>query len=135
MALITWTNEYNIGIADIDAQHRVLCDLINKLDDSSKSGKGTIALEAVYSELTNYTVFHFNHEEALMRKAGYPDFDNHIKIHRSIVNRVNELNAQYKAGSTTAIHDAITFLTNWLIDHIQGIDRKYVPYMHDQGIK
>ena len=26
------------------------------------------------------------------------------------------------------------FLKTWLVDHINGTDQKYVPYLHDKGV-
>jgi len=134
MALITWSDKFSVKVTDIDNQHKVLVELINKLDAATKAETSKINLEAIYTELTNYTVFHFNHEEALMRKAGFPDFDNHILSHKAFVSKVVEFKAKFNNGGNEVLAEAISFLTNWLVNHIQGVDAKYTPYMHDQGI-
>ena len=48
MARIVWKDHYNIGYKDIDAQHRVLLDLLNELIDLMDQG-GCLRMSSVFS--------------------------------------------------------------------------------------
>ncbi|MGZ6208055.1 MAG: bacteriohemerythrin, partial [Syntrophales bacterium] len=62
MALITWTDALSVNIKETDTQHRRLIDLINKLHDSMKVGKGNDVLGPILSDPVKYTVSHFSTE-------------------------------------------------------------------------
>jgi hemerythrin len=34
---------------------------------------------------------------------------------------------QFESGSVTITLDLMNFLSDWLINHIKGVDRRYVP--------
>jgi hemerythrin len=134
MALIVWNNMYSVNVAQIDAQHKKLVDLVNQLHDSIKSGQKDKALTSIYNELISYTIIHFRDEEALMRKAGYSEIDEHIEIHKSLVERVKKLQKSYFDGNPDAWNDTLEFLRNWLLKHIAGTDKKYTYALNLAGI-
>ena len=134
MALITWNNTYSVNIAEIDKQHQKLVELINKLHDSIAKGQKDAVLKDVFNELGSYTFTHFSYEESLLRKANYSDIQEHLEIHRSIVERVKNLQKQYFEGSQTALNDTLEFLRNWLLKHIAGTDKKYTKELNSAGI-
>ena len=82
----------------------------------------------IFDELVQYTASHFSDEEALQARANYPDINNHKEVHKKLVAKVLEYGEQLKAGKLQAA-DLMRFLSDWLINHIQGTDSKYVPYV------
>ncbi len=60
MDLITWSNkEYCLGISDIDLQHRVLVNLINKLSVAINTGKTDKTISLSFQQFTEYAKVHF----------------------------------------------------------------------------
>ena len=78
MSLIEWKPSYSVGNQTLDAQHKVLIDLINNLDKESRR-EGMIG--QAFEDLDNYVREHFRHEEGLLREANYPDLDSHLRDH------------------------------------------------------
>ncbi|HRS19487.1 MAG TPA: bacteriohemerythrin [Bacteroidales bacterium] len=134
MALIIWNNMYSVNVESLDTQHKKLVELVNQLHDSIKSGQKDKVLTGIYNELIGYTITHFRDEEALMRKAGYADLEDHIDIHRSLVERVKKLQKDYFDGNPNAWNETLEFLRNWLLKHIAGTDKKYSQALNQAGI-
>ena len=65
MSFITWTLDLDTGFADIDDQHKVLVDKINKFYDVYQTGN-VVDIKIALQELLDYTVFHFDHEEKML---------------------------------------------------------------------
>ncbi|HRS19486.1 MAG TPA: bacteriohemerythrin [Bacteroidales bacterium] len=135
MSLLTWNSTYSVNIVEIDNQHKKLIDLINQLYDAKQAGAADTIIQKVFNELVSYTFTHFNYEESLLRKANYSDLAEHCDIHKSIVERVRNLQKQYNDGSATAINDTLEFMKNWLMKHIAGTDKKYSQELNAAGIR
>lgn len=63
--VIPWDNNFNTGLAEIDAQHRKLVEIINQLAASFAFDASTINLSTVFDELIAYTHYHFSAEETI----------------------------------------------------------------------
>jgi len=126
---ILWTQNMSVGIDAIDHDHRVLLALVNQISSPENRGDQT-AVEFVLDELLGYTALHFSREEALLEQAGYPDLENHRRIHRAMIEEVREMQCRQMVAFTPRLGDDLhRFLGNWLTSHILGEDQCYVPYM------
>jgi hemerythrin len=134
MALLTWNNSYSVKIKEFDEQHKKLVDMINHLHDSMKQGKGSDALGPILKSLAAYTQTHFASEERLMKQHGYPDYEAHKKEHNQLVMQVVEVQKQMASGKAPLSQEVMNFLRNWLINHIQGLDAKYGPFLNAKGV-
>lgn len=135
MGLITWDdNKYSVGIASIDAQHKQLVELINKLHEAMMKGSSKAIIKDVIAELMNYTKTHFTYEEELMQKFSYGDYETHKKTHASFVERVFDFQEKYLKGEILLSIDIINFLRDWLIKHISGTDKKYTDFFISKGV-
>jgi hemerythrin len=117
---------FEIGIAEIDRQHRRLFDLLNQLRSWSGKGYEYAATIDTLNELADYTHTHFAVEESLMRMLRYPDIKAHIAEHDRLKKMLEEYrHSILKEGSRVELSD---FIQSWLIDHISTVDRKYVDH-------
>jgi hemerythrin-like metal-binding protein len=129
-ALFVWNDEYSVGIAEIDDQHRRLFGLINRLYDKTMQGHSDETLDATLKELVDYTQTHFSDEEKRMQAAGYPDLQSHCQEHTRLVREVNDFIAKTRNENRHAIaNQLITFLFDWLTGHILETDKRYTPYL------
>ena len=123
---IPWKTEYNITIKSIDDQHKVLVDLMNELNNAMLYEKGKNEIMRIVKGLVDYTEYHFNYEEGLLKKHGYGDLDNHKKLHVKFVNQIKDVQRELERGEKEMSKDILDFLKSWLIQHIMGTDTKYV---------
>ena len=127
--LIVWDDSIRFDIEAIDGQHRRLVGLINRLHHAMVQRAGKTVLASTLDELARYTVQHFKTEEQLMDAAGYDDLEAHRQLHEKLVAQVLEFKQRFEAGDATVTMDLMTFLRDWLLDHINRVDRNYVPLL------
>ena len=65
MALCQWSESMSVGESRLDADHKALIRLINRLHESLEAGVEPAALGEVFDSLINYTRFHFTREVAI----------------------------------------------------------------------
>ena len=136
MPLMTWTEKMSVGIGVIDTDHQKLVSMVNELYDGIQAGKGKEKLGSVLDALVDYTKMHFAREEKFFAQTAYPDSAAHKKEHEALTKQVADVQAKFKAGATSTLSlEVMNFLKNWLINHIQGSDKKYGPHLNGKGVK
>jgi len=133
MPLMEWTDDLNVGFELIDKQHRVLLDMINELYDALMEIQGQEALRKIVNRMVEYAAIHFMVEEKHMVEFGYEDYDKHKAIHDSFSSKALDLKDQLSEDGFVLSLDVLNFLRDWLIDHIKGTDRKYIPFFTESG--
>lgn len=135
METFEWDEKYAVNIKEIDVQHKKLIELINGLNEAIYLGQGCQKLELVFKELVEYTKTHFSNEEELMRSNDYPDFLKHKVKHEELTKEVVSLQKQFEGGRILITMQVMKFLKDWLINHIQNIDKKYAPFLKSKGVE
>jgi hemerythrin-like metal-binding protein len=123
MSLLTWSHQLSVGYEEIDSQHKVLVEIINSLHDHMVSGDANENIGKVLDRMIEYTVFHFRTEEQLMAGSGYSGAQAHVEEHRKLVEKAVDLQARFKAGTTTLTIEVMAFLRDWLQHHIKESDK------------
>lgn len=102
---------------EIDAEHRALFAAAGAVRDALRENDPAAAAHLASAMLDDVLV-HFQHEEAILHRAGYPDAARHGEYHgqlRSKAGQLRELMAELAAGGSDrlAIFDALlSFLVN-----------------------
>lgn len=124
MAYLEWSDNYSVGVASLDAQHKELVRLINRLHDDDERGDD---LTPVLDRLDWYVHYHFSFEESLMKAAKYEGFDEHIGEHREFENWLRTSRRAMTSGMDIQELSRIIadFLKNWLRKHILVVDMDY----------
>lgn len=130
---VDWKDEYSVGIQSIDEQHKKLINLINTLQTIVNYSTGEEFERECLAAVVDYTKTHFVYEEGLMSKYGYPDFEAHKAQHQKMIDKVNDLLAAYEEHPESAMKDALDFLKQWLIRHINGTDKQYSEFLLSKG--
>jgi hemerythrin len=132
---MTWNDKLSVGVNVIDDDHKKLVGMVNELYDAITAGKGKEALAKILDGLVNYTKVHFDREEQFFAKTAYPAAAARKKEHDDLTKQVLEVQAKYKAGTVACLSlEVMNFLKNWLVNHIQGSDKKYGPHLNAKGI-
>lgn len=136
MPLMSWNDKMSVGVGVIDEDHKKLVSMVNNLYDGIQGGKGKDSVGPVLDGLIEYTKMHFAREEKFFAQTGYPDSPAHKKEHEALTKQVADVQTKYKAGATSTLSlEVMNFLKNWLINHIQGSDKKYGPHLNSKGVK
>lgn len=120
-----WSDELSVGVPRMDDQHKVLLRLVNRLADMTESGGGGASIRIVLGQLVDYTRFHFQDEERLMRENAFPDLESHRRIHEGFVAEVDRMVARATEGGKVDAGALLPVLKDWLVRHIKGTDKIY----------
>lgn len=122
MELFTWDNKYSLGRSDLDSEHQALFRMAEHLYNAIGQGTSQDELIALFARLTAYARFHFENEEALMRKTGFPDYEQYRREHAAVTAKIALLDGELQAGVARVDTATMEFLQNWLQDHVCGTD-------------
>jgi hemerythrin len=125
-----WRKEFSVGNEQIDAHHKRIIGLANKLYDAVKTGQEAAVVEDILQSLTKYAQTHFATEEQLFLPTDYPDSKMHIALHQEFCAKLLQLNALLQQHDTFTGLELMELLTSWFVNHILQIDRQYIPYLH-----
>ena len=134
MTHFKWNDDYSVGDAMIDLQHKQLLSILNELVEviERTDAPAPESARRIFDRLAAYVTEHFEYEERLIEAAGYPtaDLAAHRKEHNVLLQKVQDFEHVFNNGAHTALVEMMPFLYgDWLIDHICGTDRDYAPYL------
>lgn len=135
MTMIVWSDDYSVGIQEIDEQHKRLIALINELYTAVAQKQNHAQLSRILDGLVEYTKIHFAVEECLMRLFDYKDYTAHKAIHDDIVDKVLAFQIRFRSGDETVGMQLLMFLQDWLINHIQKVDTLYSAHLTKHGVR
>ncbi len=122
-----WNDKLIIGVNEMDNEHKILVEKINILVEDLEAQytkKDAHKLMTSFNDLANYTIHHFKDEETFMESIAYPQLASHKKIHEKLLNQVAAYGEKIQRGDLND-QELISFLRNWLISHIMGVDNQY----------
>ncbi len=131
---LEWNTGFATGVSRFDNEHKNLFAMVNDLHDAMQNKKSREAVGSVLNRLIDYTAKHFAGEEEQLTRTAYPDFAAHKREHEKLVEQALGLKAKFDAGETLPAQGVIDFLQGWLINHIQGVDKKYGPHLNKNGL-
>jgi len=129
MALLSWREQYAIGVMSIDAEHRYLFRLINEFHDRHTSGAERRDVLIVLNRLVAYAEDHFHNEERLMSGHAYPHLERHREKHEQLFLSIFTLNEKLAAGVQSIDRETVQFLKSWLVGHILKDDMDFGEFM------
>lgn len=94
---LEWHNDFSVDHDAMDAQHQKLFDIINTFYDAVDAGASFKKLQTIFTQVLDFTAYHFAEEEALLARQGFPKLGEHKIIHQALVQRVQELMADLAA--------------------------------------
>ncbi len=133
MAILPWDITYNLGLREIDGQHRQLIEMINGLYALMEAGQDTAHVGSVLVQMVAYARTHLAYEEELMQTHGYPDFTPHKAAHATFIEKLRELDVAFRNGDHQISRQVLTFLYEWFMKHIRVMDKAYAPFLMAQG--
>lgn len=125
--IFPWNKNFDTGIEIIDEQHKRLLELVNTLAKHFVNQSDVITLNTVFDELTAYTIYHFETEEAIWHQY-FPNDEleiTHKATHQKFIDEIVTLrNEESTVGTEQVIENVLSFLTQWLAFHILDNDKR-----------
>lgn len=127
MPFVIWDKKYEIGQEIIDEQHKNRIEILNEFFDALKSGTELSLAKKELEKLKDYTDYHFEYEEKMMEDVGFPDLEEHIKLHVEFKNHLKGF--EQKRIDSVQCDELFHFLKDWFLDHIIVEDKKYLEFL------
>ena len=130
--LFNFDDEFKLGIEAADIEHSKLVDTLNNTYALLHEGKREEAATYFNKTLSLYVHEHFTHEEAFMEDIGFPQLEDHKKIHANFRNSFEELKPKIETADNAAFREALSDTFVWIINHIGRTDKKYAKFYFEQ---
>lgn len=134
MEIVEWSEALSVGIAQIDEQHSRLIGMMAELDQAIRNREGTEVVEDVLTNLFNYAQAHFSAEEELFRRHKYPEMALHELEHQRFIAKAFAFKERLNAKRPGLALELLTFLSSWVLNHIELTDKRYAKYLKDCGV-
>jgi len=139
---VTWDESLSVGVAELDSDHKKLLAILDDFSTACYAGQGSQDLHDILARLIENAKHHFDKEEALMDRHGYPMLAEHKKEHLKLIEQMERLERSLRAEAADAAafplsvsNDTMKFLNNWLTDHIKADDLSYKPHLNSMGVR
>ena len=119
---VVWTTDLEVGITEIDMQHRHLFALLADFYTQLQKGAGRDISAALLEKLMSYAGEHFSQEEA--RLQGHPELPEHHQKHYAFIKQMHQFERDYLSGDISVAINMVAFVADWLRQHIAGTDRQ-----------
>jgi methyl-accepting chemotaxis protein len=118
-----WDKTFAVGHNLIDDQHRQLFKALNSLIKACSSGS-RMEFDDCIAFLGKYVEKHFADEEEIQKSYGFPEYQDHKKIHDDYKAAVGVFATKwFAAGPTDAVlKEVYANVGGWLINHIKAQD-------------
>ena len=125
--IFPWNKNFEVGIAQIDEQHRRLIELLNRLASHLAYGTAAPTIDRLIGELQAYVDYHFSAEETIWRKHFSGDLwlERHEASHGDFIAEVERLYANNaQKPYAVVVEEIVKFLSHWLTYHILEADKR-----------
>lgn len=131
---VTWRDELSIDDGPIDEDHKHLIAIINGFYRAAGRRVSVDVLDSALQYLKQYTLQHFQREEEIQTRIGYPFAEAHRREHRDLIRRLDQIVAEARQDKTRENPDTLTdnlfsLLKDWLLTHVVKADIRMKPYM------
>jgi len=133
--MIEWDDKYSVGISRIDDEHKQFIDIINMAIATKEHNDDPEELKEVLHRITMYAINHFATEETYMIEFNYPEYQYHREEHHNFSKKVLEYCEKVHGGDFHISNEILEYLKQWLVNHIQITDKKYINCFKRKGLK
>ncbi len=134
---ILWSQEFQVGINDIDRDHQHLLSLMNELIAAVRSNDGTRDIKEMLVAIAKEVREHFDLEETLMVEHQYPFRAEHATQHAAYRNSINRLLCSLEIQRDKRDYLALRMnrlMLEWLVNHTIQIDRHLARFLKERGV-
>jgi len=134
MPVLTWSEEYSINVAEVDAQHKKLLEYVSELHAAVEARIDKEDLRQMLEDLVDFTRFHFSTEERLMNEHGLEHVEMHHNEHEMLLKHMEDLVEGVSNGIYPSFYSDYDISNDWFLSHILKFDKKLGEYLNSKGV-
>ncbi len=135
MEELIWTEDFSVGVARIDNQHKQLVGILNRLIAESQVSTNSETISEILNDMMTYSHEHFEAEEELLRQHAYPHLKEHITQHHAFRRQVANFCSATMINVVSVPENILDYLSSWLLEHILESDMAYKPFLQERGLE
>ena len=124
MSLINWKEDFSVGVAEVDHEHRELIEEINELHAVMQKGADHETVLKSLGEIYAQIAAHFALEEKMMRNTRYPSLAEHKQDHETLLDDLRDIMDEVEDDGTFDEAELARDLERWFSDHFRVHDAK-----------
>lgn len=128
--LIEWKKEFELGVPEIDTEHKELIDLINNTYAALQAQQGSSSIMEFLGEIFAKISAHFALEESIMRKYKYDGYMEHKAEHEQLLDDIRDIMDDYEDGIMPSQDELSRRLTDWFSEHFRTQDARLHKRLH-----
>ena len=129
MDRIAWDDTLDTGHAGMDADHRELADLFDRLREAVESGEGQPACARILDKVITRAKAHFEYEQDLMIAQRYPKTQQHAAEHAMLMRQALDYREHFDVDSAASRLALMHFADIWLAFHILFSDKELAAFI------
>ncbi|MDH5543379.1 MAG: bacteriohemerythrin [Nitrospinota bacterium] len=129
---LEWNDQYSVQVKKFNAQHKDMLQIINAIHDELLGNNRRETQIQLLDKLTLNTMNHFSDEEQALHEINYSEILDHMDEHLNLLQELHDLKTDYMNNRIDISEELVGFLANWLIVHIEDMDKQYIPLMRDE---
>lgn len=134
MALIEWKDDFEIGIAAVDFEHRELIGMINELHAGLAESPERDSVVAVLGEIYARISAHFALEEKAMKEIGYDALAEHKASHEKLLDEIVDIMDQVETDDSPDYAKPLgERLRSWFTGHFSTHDARLHRFLDERG--
>ena len=130
MSLIEWKDDFSVGVASVDLEHRELIDLINNLHDLIGENATAEEVVSMLGEIFAQISAHFALEEKYMRDSRYPRLDEHKADHEMLLDELRDIMDLVDDDGSYDEQGLSQDLRRWFTEHFRTHDARLHQHAH-----
>jgi len=132
MRLFAWDHAMDTGFATVDKHHREMFEQLNRCFSHMMAGDGAEAVRGATAMIDSAIRPHFDEEEQIMQRKGYPGLSAHRTAHQAFFTSFDRLKPRLDAGDEKAPAEMFEFLAEWLRSHIINVDMPFAQFVRSK---
>ena len=124
MSLIEWDENYSVGVAAVDHEHRELIGLVNEAHDRLMRPGAADAVMDFLGEIYARISAHFALEEQIMRARNYDHYDEHKADHERLLDEIRDIMDDYEDEELFSEELLAQQLKTWFAGHFRSHDAR-----------
>jgi len=127
---IEWSDDFLIGIDELDYEHRSLVSDINRLHQELIDHVSEGEIKATLGQIHARMQAHFALEEHFMLDHDHPLYGEHKAEHDELLDDYTEFMSSFASkGGVSDSENAEQLLSDWIVGHIVNSDKKISKMM------
>ena len=130
MSLIEWREEFSVGVAEVDHEHRELVAMINALHEAMGAGVGRDDIINSLGEIYAQISAHFALEEKFMLESRYMAYAEHKEDHEILLDDLRDIMDQVEDDGSYNEKRLSKDLSFWFSEHFRTHDARLHTHAH-----